>query len=98
MKFTGFLEKGESGASFEDERKGIVIGWGAISQHKIVKSDRFCGEGAARVGSEDGIPCEDIRVTNLKEESSREGEVMTMMMGERIIEEFTGDEGVSEGA
>ena len=40
--------------------------------------------------------------TNLKEESSREGEVMMvmmmMMMGERIIEEFIENEGVFEGA
>lgn len=96
MNFTGFTEQGESRAGFEDERKGIVIGRSAVSEHKIEKSDRFCGEGATRVGSEHEIPGEDIRVTNLKEEGSREGEVM--IMGERRMEEFTGDQGVPEDA
>lgn len=33
---------------------------------------------------------------NLKEEGAREGEIM--IMGERVIEEFTGHHGVSEDA
>ena len=46
-------------------------------------------------GSEHEIPGEDIRVLDMEEEGTREGEG-NMGRRERVVEEFTGDKGICE--